>query len=105
MIEDGRARTLFELEHTVHIDEKWNQYGPGAVGVGWDLTLLGPGLHLSSKATTDKHEFAAWSASNEGKQWCRASIAAGTDKVIARAAANQTAAFYLGSSATSKAGG
>jgi hypothetical protein len=24
----------------------WDQFGPGAVGVGWDLTLLGLALHL-----------------------------------------------------------
>jgi hypothetical protein len=43
-------------------------------------------------------------ASEEGKHfvcrssedWCRASIAAGTDEVAARAAAERTTAFYTG---------
>src|SRR3954467_12124353 len=29
--------TRFELEHIAHVDDtKWAEFGPGAVGVGWD---------------------------------------------------------------------
>jgi uncharacterized protein YndB with AHSA1/START domain len=40
--------TLFELEH-VGIAEPamWARFGPGAVGVGWDGTLLGLARHLT----------------------------------------------------------
>ena len=34
-------RTRFELEHIAHVDdERWAQFGPGAVGVGWDGGVL-----------------------------------------------------------------
>ncbi len=85
-------------------DERWVQYGPGAVGVGWDLALMGLTGHLGSGKTVDPSEAAAWSASDEGRQfmtlssqaWAEASIAAGTDPAMARAAADRTTAFYTG---------
>ena len=34
----GGDTTRFELEHTAVVpDEFWTEYGPGAVGVGWDI--------------------------------------------------------------------
>jgi uncharacterized protein YndB with AHSA1/START domain len=89
-LSDGGTR--LQLEHIVAMpDDTWSQYGPGAIGVGWDLTLMGLGRHLSK-------ETAAWLASEEGKDfvrqsseaWGRASIDAGTDQ------ARRTTAFYLG---------
>jgi hypothetical protein len=66
----GSERTRLELEHTAHVDdERWVQYGPGAVGVGWDLALMGLTGHLGSGKTVDPSEAAAWSASDEGRQF------------------------------------
>jgi len=103
---EANGRTRFELDHIAHVsDERWAQFGPGAVGVGWDLGMLGLTLHLaSSGATVDPAEVAAWTASAEGAQfitqssdaWCAASIAAGTDPDQAKAAAKGTTAFYTG---------
>ena len=101
--EDGRTRLV--LEHLAHVDdERWAEYGPGATGVGWDLALVGLGLHLASGAPVDRSEGEAWSASEEGKRfmalssqrWCEASILAGTDEAAAREAAARTTAFYTG---------
>lgn len=40
--------TRLRLVHTALVPEEfWDQYGPGAVGTGWDLSLLGLGLHLA----------------------------------------------------------
>ncbi len=102
---EANGRTRFELEHIAHVDdERWAQFGPGAVGVGWDLGLLGLAGHLASRATVAPSEAEAWTASEEGKQfitlssaaWRDASIAAGTDPDMARAAAAGTTAFYTG---------
>lgn len=102
--EDGEGSRL-RLEHTAHVDdERWRQFGPGAVGVGWDLTLLGLGLYIRAREGMDVAAAVAWSASDEGKAfirrsseaWCRASIAAGTDEAEATAAAAGTTAFYTG---------
>ncbi len=99
----GGAR--LQLEHISHVDDEiWVQYGPGAVGVGWELGLIGLTLHLASGETVDPAEVAAWSASDAGRDfmtrsseaWGAARIAAGDDPATARAAAERTAAFYTG---------
>jgi uncharacterized protein YndB with AHSA1/START domain len=95
-------RTRFELEHVAHVDDqRWAEFGPGAVGVGWDMGVMGLALHLSSGAAVAA-EGAAWMASEEGRQfatlsserWCAASIAAGTAEADAQAAAQRTTAAY-----------
>lgn len=109
----GAQQTRLTLEHTAPIDPHWEKFGPGAVGVGWDLGLLGLALHLAARqaeggsGAIDPAAFEAWSATDEGKQfarlssddWCRAAIAGGADPTAARAAADQTTAFYTGSAA------
>jgi uncharacterized protein YndB with AHSA1/START domain len=94
--------TRFELDHIAHVDEHWAEFGPGAVGIGWDMGLMGLALHLSSGTPADPEESAAWAASDEGRRfvslssrrWCEASIAAGTDEAEAQAAADRTTAAY-----------
>jgi uncharacterized protein YndB with AHSA1/START domain len=97
--------THLRLEHVAHVDDaRWAQYGPGAVGVGWDMTLLGLDRHLATGQAIDPQEAMAWLGSVQGKDfahrssedWCRASIAAGTDASGAQAAAQRTTAFYTG---------
>jgi uncharacterized protein YndB with AHSA1/START domain len=97
-----------ELEHVAPLsDERWGEFGPGAVGVGWDLTIMGLGRHLETGAAADPQAAMAWMGSPEGKDfvrrssddWCRASIAAGTDSSAAQAAAARTTAAYTGESA------
>ncbi|MBM0232911.1 SRPBCC family protein [Micromonospora sp. STR1_7] len=102
-------RTRFELDHITHVDQdRWAQFGPGAVGVGWDLGLLGLATYLSGDGSGVRPEDSAeWVASDEGRRamdlssrlWGEASIAAGTDPDEARAAAERTTAFYTGAPA------
>jgi len=102
--------TRFELEHIAHVDdERWAQFGPGAVGVGWDLGLLGLGMHLASGgAPVDRAAVEAWTTSDDGRafmsqsseRWCEASVAAGTGAEAAREAAARTTAFYTGAPAS-----
>jgi uncharacterized protein YndB with AHSA1/START domain len=105
LINEPEGGTRFELEHTAHVDdERWAEFGPGAVGIGWEMGLLGLGLHLSAPDATVREAGAAWAVSDEGKQfmslssqrWCEASVAAGTDPADARAAADRTTAAYTG---------
>ncbi len=100
----GEATDL-ELEHVAHVDDAlWDQFGPGAVGVGWDMGLMGLAEHLSGTPEVDPVRAAAWGASDEGKafvhaasqSWADASIAAGTPEAAARASAGRTTAFYTG---------
>ena len=97
-------RTLLELEHLAHVDDHWTTYGPGAVGIGWDMAMTGLGLHLTNRAPVDPKAFEQWTMSEAGRRfvrlsssgWEQASIAAGTSEAEARAAADRTTAFYTG---------
>jgi Activator of Hsp90 ATPase homolog 1-like protein len=97
--------TSLELEHIARVDDaRWAEFGPGAVGVGWDLTMLGLSQHLDTGANNDAAEWMAWMGSDEGRafvvasseRWREASIACGTDQSAAQAAADRTTAFYTG---------
>jgi uncharacterized protein YndB with AHSA1/START domain len=98
------GRTRLVLEHIALVDERWAEFGPGAVGIGWDMGLVGLATHLSSRQSVAPEEGAAWAASAGGRRfmslssqrWCDASIAAGTDEAGARAAAGRTIAAYTG---------
>ncbi len=98
----GRAR--FELADTLGVDDQWTEFGPGAVGVGWDLGISGLSLHLASEEAVDSDAFMAWSASDEGKQfvtqssesWRHANVEGGAGVTEARAQADATAAAYTG---------
>jgi uncharacterized protein YndB with AHSA1/START domain len=100
-------RTRLTLEHIVHssdVDAHWAQYGPGAVGVGWDLTLYGLDLYLNGGGAVDRSKAQAWMASEEGKAfmrrsaeaWAEAHILGGEDPEVANEMSRQTATFYTG---------
>lgn len=101
--EDG---TRFQLEHIAHVDDtKWAEFGPGAVGVGWDLMVRGLSLHLGSGgAAVDPTKFMAWMGSDEGRRfmtssseaWYAANVTGGEDENTAREAADRTTAAYTG---------
>jgi len=102
---DGGAE--LRLEHTAEIGDGafWDQFGPGAVGVGWDGGFMGLGLYLENPDTFGGPVAgAAWATSDEGKAfnracseaWCTASITHGTNPAAARAAADRTTTFYTG---------
>ncbi len=93
------------VEHVAHVDdERWGQFGPGAVGIGWDMMLLGLTLHLSSGVGMTPEEGAAWTATDDGrafmrgsgKAWCEAQVASGEDEVAAREASERCLTAYLG---------
>ena len=92
-----------ELRHLAHVpDDLWEQYGPGATGVGWDLALMGLDLHLSSGDVLDAEEVRAWESSPNARDfivhsssaWCEASIAGGTEPSDARASAERVKSCY-----------
>lgn len=103
---DGR-RARFTLEHIAHRggigEEHFKRFGPGAVGIGWDLALHGLGLHVAAAdGAVDRGAAEAWMRSSEGKaairasgeEWGAAHAASGEDPDEARAKAERTIAFY-----------
>jgi uncharacterized protein YndB with AHSA1/START domain len=96
--------TRVSLIHIVPDDDHWRRFGPGAVGVGWDMGMLGLTLYLESGSSMTPEEAMAWMMSEDGARfmrrsndaWAEAAIAAGEDGHLARAAAARTIAFYTG---------
>jgi uncharacterized protein YndB with AHSA1/START domain len=106
LVPESDGRTRFELEHVAHVaDEFWEQFGPGAVGIGWDAGLLGLAMHLADPAAPrDQAAIEAWMVSDEGKlfyrlssdSWAEAAVADGTDPAVARERADRCYAAYTG---------
>lgn len=103
--DEGPEASRFELDHIAHVDDDtWRQYGPGAVGIGWDLGLVGLAIHLQTGEAIEPGFEETWSASEDGKRfvaqaaekWQRAVVASGADPAWARAAMDRCSAFYLG---------
>ncbi len=97
--------TRLELRHVAHVDPHWDMFGPGAVGVGWDLGCMGLARHLAEPAAKKPQEAEAeWMASAEAKRfigdtsaaWGEAAIASGEEASSSRAAAESTRKFYTG---------
>lgn len=95
--------TTLELAHEAHVHpDLWGRFGPGAVGVGWDLALMGLGLHIESGAPVDPAEGAAFPTSPEGVElvrraatdWADAAVSDGDEPDAAHEAAERTVAFY-----------
>jgi uncharacterized protein YndB with AHSA1/START domain len=95
--------TQLELRHEAPVDpEFWDQYGPGAVGIGWDLGLMGLGIHLETGEPVDPELAAGFHATPEGldfirtaaASWADAAAADGDDRAAAHEAAERTVAFY-----------
>lgn len=103
-LQEADGGTTLELVHEAPVDpDMWEQFGPGAVGVGWDLALVsGLERHLATGATLDPAEAEAWARSPDGVQfirrasegWAEAAIDDGDDPDQARRAAEATVGFY-----------
>jgi len=103
-LSEADGGTTLELRHEAHVDpEHWvAQFGPGAVGIGWDLSLYALGLYLLSGEAVDPAEGMAWPTTPDGTRfvraagegWGAAAIADGDDATEARAAAQRAIAFF-----------
>jgi uncharacterized protein YndB with AHSA1/START domain len=98
--------TRLLLEHTAPVDPTmWEQFGPGAVGIGWELALIGLDEHLRS-ADFDPSQAPAWTTGPDdhsylvefmtgcSQAWVEVSIAAGTEPGAARAAGQRCTEAY-----------
>jgi hypothetical protein len=101
---EGPDRARLTLHHiALEDDHYWPTFGPGAAGVGWDLGLLGLGLHLADPEG-ERPDEEAFAASADGREfvvrvsedWGRAAVEGGEDPEKAAAAARRTTAFYTG---------
>jgi uncharacterized protein YndB with AHSA1/START domain len=97
--------TRLHLEHVAHVTpERWTEFGPGAVGVGWDLSIVGLGHHLAGGPDFTEVEKAEFHTTAEGRSfietssaaWSEAAIEGGDERAAATAAGERTAAAYTG---------
>lgn len=101
------ARTRLTLEHISHKTDEfaqfWSDYGPGATGIGWDLTMLALAEYLATGAPIDRAAGDAWPLTDAGRAFMQASAAGWADGVVAadiddmataQAAAGKCVAFY-----------
>ena len=92
------------VEHTGAVPpEMWDQFGPGAVGIGWEMMSMGLAEHLKrpDEALPDPAdpEMAGPLSENMASSnaaWAEASVAAGTDPEQAHAAVDRCLALYTG---------
>jgi uncharacterized protein YndB with AHSA1/START domain len=100
------ASTRFTLTHRLPRAPQWDTYGPAAVGIGWDLALLGLTRYLATGQGISQAEGQAWAASPDGvafirhvgRSWGYAHAASGVDvdEEAALAAAERSIAAYVG---------
>ncbi|MBF6070259.1 SRPBCC family protein [Nocardia farcinica] len=99
----GDDGTVLELEHEAPVDpQMWEQFGPGAVGVGWDLALMGLDEHVRTGEPVDTDAALTLHTTPDGitfirtaaESWADAAIADGDDPTTAHTAAEQTIVFY-----------
>lgn len=99
------AGSRLTLRHRNPTGEHWDSFGPAATGCGWDGAQFALAAHLEDPSADLKAgQFAGWETSPEAAQftrdtaaaWAAADIAGGAEPERARAAAERTAAFYLG---------
>ena len=105
---ESEDSTVLRLEHIAPESAEalafWDQFGPGAVGVGWDLGFFGLARHLGTGGDRPPEADPAWMATEEAKAfmresasaWGAAHVANGEDPEIARGMAGRTAAAYAG---------
>lgn len=100
---DDRGDTELELSHEGIIDNNhWATYGPGAVGVGWELSLLGLERHLHG-GQIEPAEAETWLASDEARElltrssraWGEAAVAAGGAPDEVATMVENTTRFYV----------
>lgn len=100
---DGPGQARLALTHTALLSDHWREFGPGAVGVGWEMGLLGMELHRTrpEELKIDEQTFHTTTAgkallTGSSEAWGRAAVDAGTNAEYALAAAQRTRAFYTG---------
>ncbi|MGV0793766.1 SRPBCC family protein [Mycolicibacterium sp. XJ1819] len=99
----GSSRLV--LDHIIGVDDQmWRDFGPGAVGMGWDSMLLGLALHTSSGQSIDPSFGQQWVGTEEGRRflrrsgqaWQAAHVACGEEPSRAHALAQRCVGAYLG---------
>jgi len=105
LLKDVPGGVSLTLLHTASVpDDLWTQFGPGAVGIGWELGFAGLEKYVQSNGDFDASAGTGWESSEEGialvhgssQGWADASVDAGTSPEIAQSASLAVVGFYIG---------
>lgn len=93
--------TLLELVHHLPSPpDHWKEFGPGAVGIGWEMGLMGLGLHLADPAAPrpapEELPDLTGMMRGSGSAWGQAAVDGGANEEWARASADRCVAAYTG---------
>lgn len=104
--------TVLRLDHTVPVDDHWREFGPGAVGIGWELALsTGLARYLAEATVIEYSEVDPGRAresspaqspelsrqiADASASWAEADIASGAQPDDTRAAAARCLSVYTG---------
>lgn len=100
---DSEQRTTLTLEHIAEVPEEfWSTYGPGATGVGYDLSLFGLEAHLAGrdftpeeKAAFEGSDYARELLTRSSEAWGEVHRASGAPEAEVAAATEATTKFYV----------
>ena len=90
----GEDATELVLRHTVPDDDHWAQFGPSAVGVGWEGGLSGLAAFIAGEERSRDPQSMATFMRRSAGLWGEAHEAAGASPAVAAEAAARTSAFY-----------
>jgi uncharacterized protein YndB with AHSA1/START domain len=105
LISDGPDRARLVVEHIIGMDDEiWREFGPDAVGIGWDSMLLGLAIHLGTGESIDPSFGQQWTGTEDGRrfltlsgeEWHTANLAFGEDPAAARALTDRCINAYPG---------
>jgi uncharacterized protein YndB with AHSA1/START domain len=91
----GDDTTELVLRHTVPDDDHWAQYGPGAVGVGWDGALTGLTASIAGEDGPNDDPLMADFMRTSAELWGTAHQATAVTPEAAQEAAARTRDFYV----------
>lgn len=100
VLTSAEGGTAFRLESTMDVTDHYDEYGPAASGVGWDLIVAALASYLAGDPLDPEGE---WITADEGTRfvkdaaelWGKADVALGTDPEEAEMKAAATAEFYM----------
>ena len=95
--------TSLIFKHFAYIKlEEWSRFGPGALGIFWDLAFMRLASHLTRGPENNRLDMRPWAVSIEGykfmlmssQAWCAANISAGANPLEAQRAADRAMTAY-----------
>ena len=90
----GQDTTELVLRHTVPDDDHWAQFGPGAVGVGWEGAISGLAAFIAGEERSNDPQSMVAFMRRSAVLWGAAHQASGACAEAAHEKAARTSAFY-----------